>query len=332
MRSLMIVLTFCLAALPARSEDTVFLARDVLTSVVGLYVEVPVEAHSARTLGFEREASGVVISDDGLVLTAGYLLLDAETIDILTGDPEDPVKVSGTAIAYDHDSGFGLVQADAPLTVKAAKLGASAALHKNHPALAVSFGGYRPVTPVRIADRRPFAGYWEFMTETAILTMPPHVHYGGAALFDKDGLLVGIGSVFVNDAVERDGPAPGNLFLEIDTLKPILKQLVDNGQRDAKANPWLGMNPVDRKGRVVIARVRPASPAYQAGLQSGDIVMGVGGRSTSSVVEYYKRLWAAGRAGDTITLDVLKKDMADMGIEQIEIESVDRYEWMAMGP
>lgn len=315
-------------ALPGTAAERGEISHAVLKSVVGLKVDVPIEARTARSLGFEREGSGVVISSDGLVLTVGYLIMEAETVEIRVGTPDDYAAIPARPLAYDHDSGFGLLRASKPLNVEPARLGVSADVARDDAGLAVSFSGYRTITPVRIVDRRPFAGYWEYMTDSAIFTMPPHLHYGGAALFNAEGYLVGIGSLFVNDAMERDSPAPGNLFLGVDALKPILGELVATGRRRDAPNPWLGVSATEMGGRLVVTRVRDESPAYGAGMQRGDIIVGVNGRRVTTLQDFFTRAWAQGRAGVTVTLDVLRRDTADMGVEQIEVESIDRSEWL----
>lgn len=302
--------------------------HEVLGAVVGLRITVPMEARSARTLGYERDGTGVVISRDGLVLTVGYLIMEADTVAVLLGNEDAPVVVPARPIAYDHDSGFGLLRAARPIDVAPARFGDSTALVPSAPALAVSFGGARKLTPVRVVDRRPFAGPWEFVTDNALFTMPPHLHYGGAALFDPRGQLLGIGSLFVNDAIERDRPAPGNMFLPIDSLKPILGQLVAAGRHDGAPNPWLGLSPVEMGGRVIVAQVRHDGPAYQAGLQPGDVIVGVDGRRVTTMIEYFRRVWAQGAPGTPVILDVLRRDTADLGVEQVTVDSMDRADWL----
>lgn len=325
-------LAVLLAALPrfhpAQAADGGATGHEILDAIVGLRMTVPMQARSARTLGIARTGTGVVISGDGLILTAGYLIMEADTAEVLIGAADDPIAVPARPIAYDPDSGFGLLRAAKPLGVAPLRLGTSNDVVAGAPGLVVSFGGEPRLTPVRIVDRRPFAGGWEFVTGNALFTMPAHGDFGGAALIDPHGALLGIGSLLVNDALERDRPMLGNMFLPIDSLKPVLAQLVAAGRRDKGSNPWLGLNPAELGGRVVVARVQANGPAEAAGLQAGDVVVGVGGRRVITMIEYFERVWAHGPPGTPVVLDVLRAGSADLTVERVTVRSQDRADWL----
>jgi len=184
--------------------------------------------------------------------------------------------------------------------------------------------------PVAVVSRREFAGYWEYLLDKAIYTMPYHDSYGGAALLDSEGALVGIGSLFVNDADPSGEAAPGNLFVPIDLLKPILAQLVERGRASGPANPWLGLYAGEAQGRVYVRRIARGGPAETAGVKPGDIIIGVGGRRVASLADFYRKIWARGAAGVEVGVDILPIGSKDLAIENVSIRSLDRHNWLKL--
>lgn len=301
----------------------------VFGAVVGVLSQVPADARTARSLGTERQGSGIVIGGDGLVLTIGYLILEAQDARVVTADGE---FVPAEVVGYDHNSGFGLLRALKPLNVSPVQLGESTALEVDAPVLAVSFGGARSVTPGKVVSRRVFAGYWEYLLEDAIFVMPPHPQYGGAALIGADGRLVGVGSLLVGDAAEPGTPGPGNMFVPIDALKPILRDLLEHGRPSKPSHPWLGVYTDETGGRVFIAHTAPGGPAEKAGLKAGDIIMGVGGKRVTNMADFLRKVWAHGDAGVDVPIDVLPLGTPDLSIRQIMVSSMDRYRWLKLKP
>ncbi|MCB2100466.1 MAG: serine protease, partial [Rhodobacterales bacterium] len=287
-------------AAPAAADTPSF--QDVVSAVVGVRSTVPDQARTAETLGTEREGSGIVIDDRGLVLTIGYVIMEAEAVEILRADG---TAVPAARLAYDHATGFGLVRAREPLDVRPMPLGTAAALEEGDTAIAVSHAGPRTVTPVRLASRRPFAGYWEYLLEDALFTVPPHPLFGGAALVNRAGELIGVGSLQVNDALPGDEPVAGNMFVPVDGLKPILADLLARHRAPGPALPWLGIGTQETHGRMLVVRVTPGGPADRAGLAPGNVILGVGGRRVSDLVDFQRRVFAAGHAGDDIPLDLV---------------------------
>jgi S1-C subfamily serine protease len=313
------------AALPSAAQPAS--VADVLNSVVGVRAQVPEDARTANSLGTTREGSGIVIGADGLVLTIGYLILEATSTEIVGADGH---AVPADIVGYDHNTGFGLLRAGEPLDLKPVEFGDSSALSQGDIVLAVSFGGNRPVVATRVVSRRPFAGYWEYLLESAIFTSPPHFQYGGAALIGEDGRLLGIGSLMVNDAVQEPAPVPGNMFVPIDTLKPILQELVDNARPSKASHPWLGLYTDEAEGRVFVTRTAANGPAEKAGIKAGDIVIGVGGKRVSGMADFFRKVWAVGDAGVEVPIDVLPRNTEDFTIERVMIRSRDRYHWLKL--
>lgn len=302
------------------SEET---AAHVLGAMVGLRISVPPDARSAQTLGAERAGGGVVIDENGLVVTIGYLILEAGRIDIIKADGE---AVPAHVVGYDHESGFGLVRAESALGIKPIRLGQSSALAEGDRVLAVSVGP-RPVTPGYVVSRKPFAGGWEYLVENAIYTSPPHQNFGGAALINEEGRLVGIGSLYINVALPGAQPLPGNMFVPIDDLKLIFTDMIEHGRRAKGQKPWLGVNTEEAFGRVFVSRVTPGSPAEKAGIKAGDIIMGVGGRRVESMIDFYRKIWTLGEPGIAVPLDVLQQS-SDLTIRKVDVPSVSRYDWL----
>ncbi len=287
-------------------------------AVLGLRTQAITDARSATTLGTERQGSGVIIGGDGMVLTIGYLVLEADEVDLVTDDARHiPARVVG----YDVATGFGLVQALAPLGRAPVPLGNAAALPNDEPLVVVSGGDDAQVGTARLLSRRAFAGYWEYHIEGALFTSPPRSDHSGAGLFNLRGELVGIGSLVVNDALgTAAGHAPGNMFVPIDLLKPILRDLRERGSSRASERAWLGLNCVDANGELRVVRVSDDSPADVAGLQPGDRILRIDGVAVAQLDQLWKRLWSGGRAEREVTLDIERDGEA----QTLKLQSVDR--------
>jgi S1-C subfamily serine protease len=301
--------------------------QDVISSVVAISAVIPDDARTVHTLGGMRSGSGIVIDDDGLVLTIGYLILEAEKAAVTNAEVE---LVPAALVAYDHATGFGLLRAEQPLGLNPVKLGASADLSEGTNVIVVSKGGPMPVMRARVASRREFAGYWEYLLDNAIFTVPPFPQYGGAALIDRDGRLVGVGSLMVNDAAGPDAPVPGNMFVPIDLLKPILDELLEIGRVSATSHPWLGIYTNENNGRGIVVRLATDGPAAEAGIRPGDIIIGVGGRRVSGIADFYRKIRAQGGAGAEIPIDLLPVREGGLDIKTIKVFSRDRHDWLKL--
>jgi S1-C subfamily serine protease len=281
-------------------------------------------ARSATTLGHERQGSGVVIGDNGLVLTIGYLIVEADDVKIT--DARGRI-LPATIVGYDHASGLGLIRSVVPLNVAPVSLGDSSKIAEHDPVLIASSGDDGAAF-AWVVSKRLFTGSWEYQLDDAIYTSPPTMNWSGAALIDRDGNLVGIGSLIVREATDGDPKVPGNVFVPIDLLKPILADLVKTGHRSGPARPWLGVAADEVQGRLLVTRVSPESPADQAGMQVGDIILGVAGDTVHTQAEFYKKVWAHGKAGDEIPLKVLQ----GVDVKEINVRSIDRTEYFRPKP
>jgi S1-C subfamily serine protease len=321
--SLLLTLIFSAAfAAPAPALDT---AEDLLKAVVKIKATVPEGARTAATLGTEREGHGILIDGRGHILTTGYLVIESETIEV-TGPGGRKVKAA--FIGYDHATGFGIVRAESSLGVEPIELGRSADLAEGAPVLVAGYGGLEAAAGVRVVARREFAGYWEYLLESAIYTAPPYAKFAGAALIGPDGRLIGVGSLFTPLAVPGVGTLPCNVFIPIDLLRPILADLIARGRPSAPARPWLGINAEEAHGRVFVTRVTEAGPAEAAGFEADDLILKVNGEPVAGLSDFYRKVWAAGSAGVEVTLTVLK------GVEprDVKVKSADRNAFLGMRP
>lgn len=315
------------AAPPAASADASGYQHllDAAASVVGVKVKALSNARSNATLGEERAGSGVVFAPQNLVLTIGYLILEADEIEVTTGKGR---TVPAVAAAYDHATGFGLLRPLAPLDVKPIRLGASARIEQLDRVLVATAAPEDALSVATVVAKRQFAGYWEYLIDNAIFTSPPRADFGGAALINKDGELVGIGSLFVMDAAEPGERLPGNMFVPIDLLKPVLAELVETGRQKGGMRPWVGINSRELEGRLHVMRVSADSPAEKAGIAPGDIILQLSGQKVDSLPVFYQRLWNSGAPGVEVTLKVLK----GTDVQDVKIRTIDRFEIIRRKP
>lgn len=326
---------FLLAALPAQAataqppnaQEMIAALTRANASVVGLRVMVADEARSAETLGQQRRGSGVVIAPDGLILTIGYLMLEAEQIEIVT---QDNKTLPARAVAYDLATGFGLLRPLLPLrNVSVAVLGNGQALQAGEALMAVTgpqASNDGEVSMTRLVSKRAFSGTWEYHIDTALFTSPPLLgngaNHSGAPLFNQKGELVGVGSLLVADASGQNQRLPGNMFVPVDLLRPILAELQRSGTSAQSRRPWLGLNSSDQGGRIQIVRVSKDSPAELAGLEAGDVVLAVDGTRVATLADFYKKLWDRAAPDAEVSLTVLQG--AD--VKTIVLKAQDRLQ------
>jgi serine protease Do len=311
---------------PAREDPAAYQPLiDAANAVVTVKMKALANARSIETLGDERTGSGVLIAPSGLILTIGYLILEADQVEVTTSKGR---TVPATVAAYDHATGFGLLRPFAPLDVKPIKLGASAPVEQLDRMMIAAGGGEESLSVATVVSRRQFAGYWEYLIDGAIFTSPPRVDHSGAALINRDGELVGIGSLFVMDAMTPGERLPGNMFVPIDLLKPILDEMIATGRQKAGIRPWIGLSSLEEDGRIKVMRVSEGGPAEKAGLTPGDIILSMGGRKVEKLEDFYRRLWSSGAPG----VDVVLKVLHGTDIRDVKVHSIDRLEFIRKKP
>ena len=272
---------------------------------------------TARMLGTERAGHGVVIREDGLILTIGYLVTEARTIWLIDGAGK---ATEGHALAYDQETGFALVQALGALDLPVLPLGSAADLAQGEAVVLAGHGGRGQAICARIQAKREFAGYWEYLLDEAIFTAPPHPTWGGAGLIGHDGTLRGIGSLFVQQIHPKKGPFDGNMIVPIDILKPIMGDMLKFGRTNRPPRPWLGMMTTEMDENLVVAGLVDGGPAQQANVQVGDFVIGVNGQPVSELAYMFRTIWATGEAGVEIPLTLSR----DGELFDLSIKSVNR--------
>jgi len=303
-----------------RPEDWRFELDAALDGVVGLRAEIPEDAFTAQILGTERAGSGVVIRDDGLVLTIGYLITEASTIWLTTNQGQ---VVGGFPLAYDQATGFGLVQPLGRLGVKAIERGTANAVRVGENVVMAGHGGRAHSLKATVFAKREFAGYWEYVLDEAIFTAPAHPQWGGAALIGADGRLVGVGSLLVQEKIDA-GTIQGNMIVPIDILAPILDDMVKLGRPNRPPRPWLGLYATEAGPRLVLAGLAPGAPAEKAGLKVGDAILEVAGAKPASLADLFRRLWACGSAGTEVRMKILR----EKATREVVMKSVDRNDFL----
>jgi S1-C subfamily serine protease len=281
-------------------ENYGFDLAQALRAVVGLRASVPADAHSASRLGTERVGNGCVISPDGLVVTVGYLVTEAEQVWLVTGEG----KVSEAhVVGRDHETGFALVQALQALDVPPLRLGRSADVAVGDRVVVAGVGGLEGAVDARVVARQEFAGYWEYLIEEAIYTTPPHPSWAGTALISSDGGLVGIGSLFMQQVAQNRTSIDVNMMIPIDLLPPIIDDLVRLGGTRNPPRPWIGVQATEFGENLVVVGLTDGGPASKAGMRVGDVLLGVGGHPVHGLGEFLRRVWATGDAGASITIN-----------------------------
>lgn len=306
-------------AVQPRPQDYGYDLERALSSVIGLHAIIPPDAFTAETLGVERAGNGVLI-DDGLVLTIGYLITEAETVWLHIGDGR---VVEGHALAYDQETGFGLVQALGRIGLPALPLGASDKLEVGDRVVVGGAGGRTRSVAARVAAKQEFAGYWEYVLDEAIFTYPAHPNWGGTALISSAGELVGIGSLQVERA-RGEGSEHLNMIVPIDLLKPILNDLRRFGRADKRVRPWLGLYSTEIEGRIVIVGIAPKGPAARAELKTGDVVLEVAGERVSTLAGFYRAVWSLGDAGVEVPLTLYRDGVTF----EVGVNSSDRARFL----
>jgi len=312
--------------LQPKPHDCAFDLERTLLSVVGVRASVPDDAFTASILGTERAGSGVVIREDGLVLTVGYLVTEAETLWLSSGDGR---ATQGHVLAYDQETGFGLVQALGRLGLPALELGDASLLRMEDPAIVAAGGGRRHAIRSVVVARQEFAGYWEYLLESAIFTAPAHPFWGGSAMIGRDGTLLGIASLHVQQSTgEQAAPQRAardvNMIVPIDLLPPILDDLLTYGRPNRPARPWLGLYAAESNDRIVVAGIAARGPAHAADIHPGDAILAVNGESAVDLAGLWRRVWASGDAGADVAMRLLR----DAKVLMAHIRSADRASYL----
>jgi S1-C subfamily serine protease len=307
-------------ALQPKADETQFDLAQALDAVVLVRAEVPPDGFTAATLGTERAGYGAVIREDGLVLTIGYLINEASQIWLTSNRG---TVVPGYRVAYDQATGFGLVQALGKLDASCLARGLAADVNPGDSAFVIGHGGRAHALKTRIIGKREFAGPWEYLLDEALFTAPAHPQWGGAALLDAQGHLIGTGSLLLQEEVNKESTHV-NMFVPVDLLGPILDAMLQTGRSPFPPRPWMGMSTQDPDGKLVVSRVSPEGPAQRAGVQVGDLVLAIGAQRVHSLGELWRSVWRLGAAGVDVPLTVARAG----DVLRITVKSADRSDFL----
>ncbi|MEM7540316.1 MAG: S1C family serine protease [Pseudomonadota bacterium] len=306
-----------------RPEEQNYDLHRALNAVVSVRAQVPEDAFTASILGTERVGHGVATTHNGLIVTIGYLVAEAEEIWLVTQSGE---ALQGHVVAYDYESGFGLIQPLGKLSVPGLEMGHSADLRPGESVVVAGFGGREQSIAAHVITKQEFAGYWEYVLDEAIFTAPTHPNWGGAALLDPQGRIAGIGSLYIDKIAGSQLETDGNMIVPIDLLHPILDELMSYGRRKTPPRPWLGMFTTEMNGRLIVAGVFNEAPADQAGIRAGDVVLELADEPVADLAQFFKRIWSLGPAGITIPLKLNREGQ----VLNVGISSTDRQShWKA---
>jgi S1-C subfamily serine protease len=303
-----------------RAETLGFDLNSALRSIVFLHAAIPEDAFTASVLGTERVGSGVVIRPDGLVLTIGYLITEAESLWLTT---HDGTAVAAHPLAYDQATGFGLVYPLGRLTLPPLARGTAASCGVGSDVIVMSHGGLSHALAAKIVAKREFAGYWEYLLEEALFTAPAHPHWSGAALVGMDGTLLGIGSLFVQEPV-NDQAEQANMFVPIDLLEPILEDLSSTGRPARPVRPWLGMYATELQGHVFVGGLTESGPAARAGVRVRDMILEVGDERVTTLAGLYRSIWRLGPVGTVVPLTLVRRGAR----VPVRIRTADRNDFL----
>src|SRR5688572_32919359 len=308
------------AEMRPKPEELRFDLDHALDAVVLVRSEIPEDAFTAPILGTERAGNGVVINDSGLVLTIGYLITEASVIWLATNKG---TVVGGFPLAYDQNTGFGLVQPLGKLGVKPIVRGSASAIRVGENVVVAGHGGRAHALKATVFAKREFAGYWEYVLDEALFTAPAHPQWGGSALIGADGRLAAVGSLLVQEKIDA-GTIQGNMLVPIDLLEPILGDMARTGRANRPSRPWLGMYTTEAGERLVVAGLAPGGPAERAGAKVGDAVVEVGGAKPKSLADLWRRIWALGRSGAVVPLKLARNGK----MSEVRIASADRSDFL----
>ncbi len=305
------------ASAQPKPEDYAYDLELALGCMVALRATVPADAFTADTLGTERAGNGVIIRSNGLILTIGYLITEADTIWLTLNDGR---SVPGHVLGYDQETGFGLVQALAKLDMPALEIGRSSTASLGERVVVAGAGGRHRSVAARIVAKQEFAGYWEYVLDEAIFTAPAHPNWGGTALIGPAGDLLGIGSLQLQQAVDKGAAQNINMIVPIDLLTPIFDDLIKFGRRNAPPRPWLGFYATEVEDRLVVVGLADRGPAKRADLRVGDILLAVAGNGGQRSRRSVPRIWAQGPAGVEVPITIYR----DGETRELRVKSGER--------
>jgi S1-C subfamily serine protease len=301
------------------------LEQDQLRALVAIKTYVPEDAMTAALLGTERTGHGVRIRQDGLIVTIGYLVNEADEIWVTT---DDGFSSPAFVIGNDFRSGLALIKPTIALDGPSLEIAPRDELKVGDAVVVAGSAGADPqVVEAQVIARQEFAGRWEYLLEDAIFTAPPHPRWSGAALMNVDGELCGIGSLVIQGFEIRGDQRTVNMSVPIQTVANVIDEICTHGRRLEPPRPWLGVLVHDEDEELTVVGVYRHCPADSAGMQPGDIVMRVGGHEIYGLGHFYRTVWSLGPAGVDVPITVLRNSAR----QELVLNSVERSAFMHKG-
>ena len=311
--------------MPEISASTHTFLGPALGTLVSIQSYIPDNAMSAGMLGTERTGHGIRLREDGLIVTIGYVVTEAEEIWITSHDRR---AVPGFVVGSDFESGLALIKTTIPLPGPIMEIGDPSILGVGDTAC---IAGSREANPqaveVHVVAKQEFAGRWEYVLDKAIFTAPPYESWSGAALLDQEGRLCGVGSLVIQGFEVNETRRATNMFVPIDLLPPIIDEICEYGRRSTPPRPWLGLLVDDEDDGLIVVGVYRNCPADKAGLRPGDVIIRVGDQPVHSLANMFKTVWSLGAAGINVPLLVLRSSQ----LQEVVIKSTDRSEFLKKG-
>lgn len=287
------------------------LLHTVERATVRVQAEVPPNHPSSAVLGNERVASGVALRPDHLILTVQYAVLGATACSVTYADGS---LVAGRVVAQDFASGIALIEPElrpphclTGMPSRELQLGADIF------AVAVSADGERRVSDGIVTGLDPYDANWEMALERAISTTARNPGLGGAPLADASGRVVGLTFLDLGEVGQAVLAIPTDAYNEHGD------ELLRHGRRVSRPpRAWIGIFCYAFREHVIVAGVLPGSPAAQAGLRGGDLVVAVDAVQIAGRRELYDLLWAES-PGTTFDFRIFR----DGEIVPVEVGSTD---------
>jgi S1-C subfamily serine protease len=278
--------------------------------------QVPERALTAPLLGTERSGHAIRIRADGLALTVGYLVNEAEQIWMTSAEGQ---AAPAYLVAQDHDSGLALLKPTLPIGSVHLEPGRADRLPVGEPLTVLRSGGEARFE-CTLTARHEFAGRWEYLIDDALFTAPACDDWSGAALVDRENRLCGIGSLLLEIPGDDLETTRGNMFVPLDLVSPYLDELCRYGQRRRPARPWLGSLIQEHEDQLIVVGTYPDCPASRAGIEPGDVVVSVDGTPARGLANLLRSVWSLGSAGVEVPLTIAR----DGAMQTCRLRSMDR--------
>ncbi len=307
------------------STSTENLTDSALDSLVSVKAYIPNDAMSADLLGTERTGHGTRIRNDGLIVTIGYVVNEAEKIWISSRCGK---ASAGVVIGNDFQSGLALIKPVTPLPGPTMALGKSRDLETSDIIrVTTSARDEQQSIDAQVVSKQEFAGRWEYLIEEAIFTAPANKNWSGAALINREGKLVGIGSLLIQGFEVNDSLCSVNMFVPIDLLTPVINEICDSGRRLTPERPWLGVLVDEKDGELTIVGIYRNCPADEAGLRPGDKILKVDDRPIYNLGHLFRSIWDLGEAGRKVPLTIMRRSKQ----QKVCVKSAERSAFLHKG-